>query len=119
MMKSFRHDIFGSTYQFLVGTREETGLDPKFSGDTDVHTKVIRIATDVDEFNQTERADDIRRKILIHEMAHAALYETGLLDYFDDETLVQWLEVMLPKLDELSTVLNGKLVETVIATAKS
>lgn len=112
VVKEFQRDIFGSTYTFRVGTKDELGIDEKFSGDTDIHTKVIRLRTDVDEFSEPGRSETIVRKTLIHEAFHAALYETGLVDYFDNETLVLWLEVMFPKMTTLLGDLNVRLGDT-------
>jgi len=111
MVTEFHKDLFGSVYTVRIGTAKELGLDDKFSGDTDFHTKVIRIRTDVDTYGEPGRADTIRAKTLRHELYHAALYETGLLQYCDDETLVSWLEVMTPKVETLYTDANYKLVE--------
>lgn len=118
-MKEFQRDIFGTTYVFRVGEAKELGLDDKFSGDTDIHTKVIRLRTDVDNYDEPGRAETIIRKTLIHEMAHATLYETGLLDYFDDETLVQWFEVMFPKLTVLLGDLNVRLGDVLSSLDRS
>lgn len=109
MVKEFQREILGSLYTFRLGTAKELGLEEKFSGDTDVHTKVIRLRTDVDDFGELGRAESIIRKTMVHEMFHAAMYETGLLDYFDDETLVQWLEVLFPKLVKIHQEIDGRL----------
>lgn len=108
-MKEFNYYIFGSLYTFCVGTAKELGLEDKFSGDTDFHTKVIRIRTDVDECNEMGRDLTIIENTLRHEVFHAVLYETGLLDYCDDETLIGWFEVMFPKIGVILTNLGDKL----------
>lgn len=37
-------------------------------------------------------------KVMRHEIIHAAFYESGLTQYTNDETLVEWLAVQFPKL---------------------
>lgn len=108
-MKTFQREIFGAMYTFEIGTREDVGLDPKFSGDTDVYTKVVRVATDVDPLNEDGRQRVMMEKVMLHELCHAAMYETGLIEFFDSETMVEWLEVMLPKLNDLWGMLSERM----------
>lgn len=41
------------------------------------------------------------REVLRHELIHAMFFESGLGDYCDDETLVDWLAKMVPRLADL------------------
>lgn len=40
-------------------------------------------------------------KVIRHEVLHAALHESGLTHYANDELLVEWLAVQFPKLAEI------------------
>lgn len=45
-----------------------------------------------------ERLDLLKNKVIRHEIMHAFFYESGLDNYSDDERLVDWLALQLPKI---------------------
>lgn len=99
-MRKMEQVILSAHYIISVGTHKEIGLDEEFSGDCDTTLKTIRVATDklVDCDGSVERTIETMKLTLRHELCHAFLYESGMKQYYDDETLIGWLEVMLPKL---------------------
>ena len=45
-----------------------------------------------------EDVDQLRREVARHEIVHAFFFESGMSEWAEDETLVEWVAVMLPKL---------------------
>jgi hypothetical protein len=46
----------------------------------------------------TSTQETFKAKVLRHEITHAFLHESGMQDYCDDEVLVDWLGIMIPKI---------------------
>lgn len=74
----------------------------KADGYVDYQTKEIFVS----EFHEDVpgQVKDIKRyerHVVRHELLHAFLYESGLTNYADDEQLVEWLAVQIPKVNKL------------------
>lgn len=99
-MTEHKISVLGTPYVVQIGTHEELKLEEYLAGDCCVHTKVIRLRTDF-EHNGLNCWRSSIRATFRHELAHAMLYESGFISMFDNDTLVEWLEVNTPKLVSL------------------
>lgn len=96
-MREFSISILGTEYTVKYGTREEIGLDKDKDGQCRYYPKEIVVTTEVDgetEFERREYTEEVFR----HEVAHAILYESGLIEFSYNELLVNWLSVNAPKM---------------------
>lgn len=107
-MSEYTISILGVEYKVQVGTHEEVKLDDTLAGDCDVYEKVIRLRTDISEHLTPAGWHFSMRATFRHEVAHAMLYESGLVQFFDNETIVEWLEVQTPKLISLDEDFKSK-----------
>ena len=46
------------------------------------------------------------REVMRHEIIHAFFSEAGLDDYSDNEQLVNWLAIQIPKMNDVFTMLK-------------
>ena len=104
-MKQFNVNVLVTPYKCLVGGRTELmNLDRDFQGLCKVYSKEIWICDEIEDFEDFgESRSHIKSKaiveVLTHELAHAFLFESGLSDYSNDETLVQWIAINIKKLN--------------------
>lgn len=91
-----RIDILGESYTVTHSLKSDSAY-----GEVNVYDKTIRVAPleDYDCGTDEERAH-LMRKTIRHEIAHAFLDESGLSQYSEDETLVDWIAAMMPKMVE-------------------
>ena len=104
-MKKLEIDIFGSIYTVVIGEREELDISYENAGECNVYEKVIKICTTVNdkEFSPSMK-DKYMLEVIKHEISHAMLYESGLVDLGFDELLPNWLSVNVDKLVERSAL---------------
>lgn len=104
-MKKLEIDIFGSTYTVMIGEREELDISYENVGECNVYEKVIKICTTVDDkvFSPSMK-DKYMMEVIKHEISHAMLYESGLVDLGLEELLPNWLSVNVDKLVERSAL---------------
>lgn len=93
--------ILDTAYQFFVGSEglEQQNLD----GVCRCYSKQIQLRPMDKMLGPLDSMEDKRTRfceVLRHELIHAFFFEAGLGDYCDDETLVDWLARMVPKLVE-------------------
>lgn len=95
-------EILGTVYQLLV---DNDGMDQQNAdGVCRCYAKRIQVRPPEKMLCQDdglEAKSSRYREVLRHELIHAILFESGLGDYCDDETLVDWLAKMAPRLIEL------------------
>lgn len=100
-MQSMKVNVLGSEYEMRFATRKELRMDNDTYGECYPYgKKVINICTDLDsgeELSSDEKLE-MTKEVITHELAHAFLYESGLVKYCNDETLVVWLSVNVNKL---------------------
>lgn len=70
-------------------------------GDVDWTTNTIRIVKPENSENSLGDLDKYGKYVIRHEMIHAMFHESGVSDYYMDETLVDLLAIQLPKLSKL------------------
>lgn len=66
--------------------------DKKLIIDAEMNSKTGK---EFDNFNEFEN------KVVRHEIMHAFFHEAGLRDYCEDETLVDWLALQIPKISKV------------------
>ena len=62
------------------------------------YTKEIVLRELVPDCMTVKRHEQLREEALRHELVHAFLFESGMTDWCDDEKLVEWIAMQLPKM---------------------
>lgn len=94
-------NVLGTEYDLQwtpVGS--DVGLEGK-NGYCDITTKQIVIADNDEVPRQSDTVGDLdftEDEATRHEIVHAALYESGMGEYFQDENIVSWIAIQAPKL---------------------
>lgn len=73
-------------------------------GRTDFYDKTIFVRSEeqmLDEHDIKYKKSSRSRHVQRHELIHAMLYECGLTEYAYDETIVEWIAHMFPKMKNL------------------
>lgn len=97
-MKEFNVNILGTPYKCLVGNYKELkDLDTTLQGCCNYYSKEILVCTENLDGDANMQYLALRETIL-HELGHAFLYESGMLDYSSDEKIVDWISVNTFKL---------------------
>lgn len=96
-------NVLGTEYK--INPKSGSNNDPKLAdanGYVDYTTKQIVIDTDV--FTHTdktvERLDIYGEDLVMHELVHAYIYESGLDCSFNQEIIVEWIAKMIDRLYE-------------------
>ena len=94
-------NILGTEYSFRVD--EQVMNDAGADGMCRFHSKeiILRPEENILEDGTDEEIRTYYNKVIRHEVVHAALHESGLTHYANDELLVEWLAVQFPKLAEI------------------
>ena len=94
-------NILGTEYSFRVD--EQVMDDAGADGMCRFHSKeiILRPEENILEDGTDEENRTYYSKVIRHEVVHAALHESGLTHYANDELLVEWLAVQFPKLAEI------------------
>lgn len=96
-------NILGTEYEIETHRRAEDNRLEFCDGYTDTTTKRIVVFDPRDETG-SDCVDDMeyyKKKVLRHEIVHAALYESGLAENSDwafKEEIVDWIAIQIPKL---------------------
>lgn len=95
-------NILGTDYEILKVNEKEY---PKLSkleanGLCELFSKEIIIDSGMNPCNGKEFSNFIafEQKVLRHEIIHAFFHESGLVDYTNDEDLVNWIALQFPKM---------------------
>ena len=95
--------ILGTEYDILKkDTQEDEKLEDR-DGYCDSSVKQIVICNLISSRDSKKDLEKVRKNIIRHEIIHAFLYESGLdvnSDWGTDETLVDWIALQFPKLEE-------------------
>lgn len=103
MKKNCEMRILGTEYKVLIDTglcRSKDGVE--VDGLCDVYKKVIYIRDPADMLEASDdRPSKLKRfrEVLRHEIVHAFFRESGLMEYCDDEKLVDWIAINFQKMD--------------------
>ena len=97
-------NVLGTDYTVVDRALSEDSTLEGLAGYCDHDGHLIVIRTQDDEC-PSSNFDAYRREVLRHELIHAALYESGLGDSWEhntltghDETVVDWFAIQFPKL---------------------
>lgn len=109
--------VLGTEYTVYLGSYLDLGMKETVDGDCEVMSKTIRLRTDMKEDWDGDKSllTQYVRHVLIHELAHAFFFESGMLDYFDDERVIEWLEVNVTKLVSAAQTNDTSLVACLAA----
>ena len=76
------------------------------TGLCEVHSKEILIANLKEDDKTYDNYKRFIDEIFKHEIIHAFFYESGLKQYYYDETLVEALSILIPKMNKVFKELN-------------
>lgn len=86
-MKSLIHNVLGTSYEVLIGERDEIGIAKENMGECRVYAKKILVCTDQGDCTEEELRVKVQ-EIVAHEFLHAYLNEAGVdITYGDEEKM--------------------------------
>ena len=95
-------NILGQEYDILLLSEEEF---PKLrtadaNGLAELYDKKLIINRDTSIENEStyDNLQAHTNKVIRHEIVHAYFHESGLTNYCNDERLVEWLAIQIPKI---------------------
>jgi hypothetical protein len=101
------YNVLGTDYEIKLIKEEQIEDFPDLPEDSDgycnYYTKEIVVVRDENESNGH---DLYVSQVIRHELIHAYLFESGLHDYANNERIVDWLAIQLPKLAELNNIVG-------------
>ena len=96
--------ILGTDYRIITQSESENEKLKESLGLCEHYSKKI-IINDMDEASKdvmcVENLDELRKKVLRHEIIHAFFGESGLRscsEYAENEELVDWIAIQAPKI---------------------
>ena len=97
-----RINILGTEYKLKTLSEEEY---PKLKvisayGCCEQYSKelIINSRLDIKEDKDVELIHKAKEKVIRHEIVHAFIHESGLSEYFHDETIIEWMAIQIPKM---------------------
>lgn len=97
-------NILGTEYELLFLSEEECSKLTAMGADglAELYSKKLIVNKDIicDDPRVIDNINEYIKKVARHEMIHAYFHESGLDDYCNDEVLVDWLAIQLPKIFE-------------------
>lgn len=101
-------NILGTDYEIKIVGKEQM-QDGDNYGECDRYTKEIRINRDAfEEEGLTNNIQGAMDKVIRHELFHAIFHEAGLDCYAEDETLVDALSILYPKIRIIIEYMEGE-----------
>lgn len=91
-------NILGTKYKIIKKTKKEEKRLDNCHGFIDWTSKEIIVEKNIE--GNVENIEVYKNKVLRHEIVHGFFMESGLIDYSNDEDLVDWIAIQLPKLLE-------------------
>ena len=76
-MKTSLHNILGTEYTVMFGSRKELNLSEEYMGECHIYSKKILVCTEIGELSEEELRVRVQ-EILSHEFLHAYLNEAGV-----------------------------------------
>lgn len=99
-MNDIKANILGTEYRVSIKNRSEDAKLATRDGYTDLSVKKIVVA-DVEKEKDNDSVEDLShylKKVMRHETIHALFYESGMDDWANDEQLVDYLSMQIPKI---------------------
>ena len=93
-------NVLGTKYYIYFLPENEMQIEDA-DGYCERWSKEIFINEDAFNPNQPDIAKDVhlaKNKVIRHELIHAVFHEAGLRDYCEDETLIDALAILVPKM---------------------
>lgn len=94
-------NILGTDYEIKYETRMENPKLINANGLCEFWAKKIIIDKPDPDPENYENINEFEKKVIRHEIIHAFLGESGLRQYMEDETLVDWIAVQFHKIEEI------------------
>lgn len=96
-------NICGQEYTIFYETEDEP---PKFNacectGYMEPYAKEIHILHNEKTKRTVKDIYEFEHKVLRHELIHALLFECGATEYWDNESIVDMLAILYPKLEKI------------------
>lgn len=92
-------DVLGTQYEILVQTEKENPKLQDANGLCEAYSKKIVIdISGKDDKMIFDNVDQFYAKVVRHEIVHAFFHEAGLDKYMEDETLVDAIAILIPKM---------------------
>ena len=91
-------NILGTDYAIRV---EDYDADRKLESNVayvELYAKEIVLKRMDEDCHTVKRFEHFKRDVLLHEIVHAFFHESGMSEWCEDEALVDWVALMLPKL---------------------
>lgn len=93
-------NVLGTEYKLITDAKREDYPQLHLHTDGYCNYAAKEIVVTQDDSDETAAFDYYIKGVIRHEIVHAYFYESGLHDYADDETLVDWVALQLPKMSE-------------------
>lgn len=99
-----RINILGTDYKIMEQSESENPKLRECLGICELYSKKIIVSDMAEEKEDVmcvENLDELRKKVLRHEIVHAFFGESGLRsssEYAENEELVDWIAIQAPKL---------------------
>jgi hypothetical protein len=91
-------NILGTEYEIIINKDSKNPKMEDSAGYIEAYAKEL-VINDIEVDNRTyKNIDEFKKKVLRHEMIHAFFHEAGLEHYYEDEKLVDWLALQIPKI---------------------
>lgn len=108
--------ILGTEYEIIEQTEEQ---NPKLRGSNglcEIYSHRILLNADIQEDELSyENFQEFKKRVLRHEIIHAFFAESGLRgnsEYAENEELVDWIAIQLPKINKvLQQISENEVVE--------
>lgn len=94
-------NILGTDYEIKYETRMENPKLINANGLCEFWAKQIIIDKIEPDPENYKNITEFEKKVIRHEIIHAFLGESGLRQYMEDETLVDWIAVQFHKIEEI------------------
>lgn len=95
-------NILGQEYELVIATKKEYPKLKSVDADglAELYSKKLIINKSITEESELtmDNIYEYESKVIRHEIIHAYFHEAGLTDYCNDELLVDWLALQIPKI---------------------
>ena len=102
-------NILGTDYEVITQNEEENPKLNDANGLCEIYSHKIVLKEIKEELNCYENLEAYKRKVVRHEIIHAFFAESGLRnnsEYAENEELVDWIAIQLPKMVKVMSELN-------------
>ena len=102
--------ILGTEYEIIEQTEKQNPKLKNYNGLCEIYSHRIILNADIQEDELTyENFQDYKKRVLRHEIIHAFFAESGLRgnsEYAENEELVDWIAIQLPKINKVLQQIN-------------